>query len=47
MDLMNQPFRLLSFEYTPSSPLAQSLLETLFDTLALERSHQRSDKSRH
>ena len=44
MNLMNQPFRSLSFEYTPSSPLSQSLLKTLFDTLALERSQTRRVK---
>ena len=46
MNLMDQPFRLLSFEYTPSSPLSQDLLETLFDTLALERSQTRRVKSK-
>ena len=46
MNLMDQPFRLLSFEYTPSSPLSQSLLETLFNTLALERNQTRRVKSK-
>tara|TARA_B100000768_G_scaffold171079_1_gene178064 strand:+ start:124 stop:444 length:321 start_codon:yes stop_codon:yes gene_type:complete len=41
---MDQPFRLLSFDYTPSSPLSQSLLKTLFDTLGLERSQTRRVK---
>ena len=44
MNLMDQPFRLLSFDYTPSSPLSQSLLKTLFDTLGLERSQTRRVK---
>lgn len=46
MNLMDQPFKSFSFEYTPSSPLSQSLLKTLFDTLGLERNQTRRVKSK-
>ena len=46
MNLLDESFRSLSFEYTPSSPLAQSLLKTLFDKFALERNQTRRVKSK-
>ena len=46
MSRMKQPFRLLSFEYTPTSPLAWDLLDELFASLGLERNQKRRAKAK-